>query len=475
MAKPSFDSAEAAEQILRDGYAWGARGEALDITFAFRSSAGSNVNPDTFTKFNSQQIHIALQALQSWSDVADITLHRVGTGDSGKAAYSNKASILLGDVDVPGAAYSAFTTPPGGGLSFGNRAFTSPDGDVYVNVEAAQDYNVHPVLWGYGDTTLVHELGHSFGLQHPGDYNAGQGEITYANSAEYRQDTRQYSIMSYFSETYTGADFHKNGVENYAASPMMHDIAAAQLLYGANMSALTGDTVFGFHSNADRPWYEAHRDADPIIFCAWDAGGNDTFDFSRFHNDQQIDLRNEHFSNVGGMISNVSISAAVLDDHGHVVNIIENAIGGRGADTITGNNAANHLAGGAGADTLFGSNGNDVLVGGKGADTLDGGKGRNVYEFDSYQDSRGAYVDTIVQLMARDRIDLSAIDADTHTAGDQGCHYATHFTRHAGELVRSYDADTDITTFAMDINGDGRPDAKIFVDGDYHGFHGFVL
>lgn len=44
--------------------------------------------------------------------------------------------------------------------------------------------------------------------------------------------------------------------------------------------------------------------------------------------------------------------------------IIENAIGGDGADTLTGNGADNLLKGGDGADTLLGAEGSDTLVGG---------------------------------------------------------------------------------------------------------------
>lgn len=42
---------------------------------------------------------------------------------------------------------------------------------------------------------------------------------------------------------------------------------------------------------------------------------------------------------------------------------IENALGGSGGDTITGNTGVNRLDGGPGADTLNGGNGNDTLVG----------------------------------------------------------------------------------------------------------------
>jgi Ca2+-binding RTX toxin-like protein len=48
---------------------------------------------------------------------------------------------------------------------------------------------------------------------------------------------------------------------------------------------------------------------------------------------------------------------------------IENAIGGSGHDTLTGDGLANQLNGGAGNDTLNGKENNDILTGGAGADT----------------------------------------------------------------------------------------------------------
>jgi VCBS repeat-containing protein len=48
------------------------------------------------------------------------------------------------------------------------------------------------------------------------------------------------------------------------------------------------------------------------------------------------------------------------------LNTIENAIGGAGADTLTGTSAANRLSGGAGADVLTGGGGSDLFVFGPG-------------------------------------------------------------------------------------------------------------
>ena len=55
----------------------------------------------------------------------------------------------------------------------------------------------------------------------------------------------------------------------------------------------------------------------------------------------------------------------------------ENAIGGDGPDTVTGNNGMNQLSGGDGADTINGLGEDDGLFGGSSADALNGGDGRD--------------------------------------------------------------------------------------------------
>jgi hypothetical protein len=68
--------------------------------------------------------------------------------------------------------------------------------------------------------------------------------------------------------------------------------------------------------------------------------------------------------------------------------VIENAFGGDGNDSITGNNSANVLMGMRGNDILYGVDGNDTLDGGTGNDVLDGGSGIDyaVYYSDKYSD-----------------------------------------------------------------------------------------
>lgn len=99
--------------------------------------------------------------------------------------------------------------------------------------------------------------------------------------------------------------------------------------------------------------------------------------------------------------------------------------GGSGHDSLYGGDGSDQLIGQDGNDVLLGGAGDDYLVGNAGADHLTGGAGHDLFRLLSLADSRPAARDTVYDFQkGQDRIDLSFIDADAITAGNQAFHFA---------------------------------------------------
>jgi Ca2+-binding RTX toxin-like protein len=178
--------------------------------------------------------------------------------------------------------------------------------------------------------------------------------------------------------------------------------------------------------------------------------GSDTADYSGNRSNFTLDLNLVSAQSTGTTGSDTLIS-------------IENLIGGSGANRFFGNEAANTLSGGAGADHLQGNGGDDVLIGGLQKDVLRGGAGSDRFVFETVQDSSaGSNRDFIADFVSGvDKIDLSAIDANSATSGNDAFTFigSASFTGKAGEL--RYFNDSTGTILAADVNGDGISDFEV--------------
>ncbi len=344
-ALPSYSVEMGAGIIYREGGSWAdTPATAVTLTWGVRASgpaedAGGNTT--AFIPLTAAQIATTKAALGNFSDVATVTYTQVNPGGT-----TNTATILVGAYESSGDGAGAYAFFPG---STGPGAEA---GDLWINNDSVSRTDLASGTYDYW--VFLHELGHAMGLSHPGDYNAAPGvTITYQNSAQYVQDSNQYTVMSYFDAT----DTAPNAPDSYADTLMMHDIYALQNLYGVNHGTRTGNDTYGFRSNLGGV-YDFTVNDDPLL-CIWDGAGRDTLDMSGFRARQRIDLTAGSFSDVGGFKGNLSI--AVGCD-------IENAVGGRGSDTIYGNALNNVLKGGRGFDILVGGGGRDRLIGGSGAD-----------------------------------------------------------------------------------------------------------
>lgn len=104
--------------------------------------------------------------------------------------------------------------------------------------------------------------------------------------------------------------------------------------------------------------------------------------------------------------------------------------GGAGADTLSGGDGVDIMIGQGDADLMLGGNGDDVMGGGTGDDTLVGGfgadrllgeLGADVFRWLSLAESSRFATDLVSDFRTGiDRLDVSAIDADTMAADDQG-------------------------------------------------------
>ena len=234
--------------------------------------------------------------------------------------------------------------------------------------------------------TIIHEMGHAFGLKHghDRDYNGGLAA---------RVNDNEFSVMTYAS--YLGSPTGSATEARVGSSPtsfMMYDIAALQALYGANFSKVgttavyKWDTVTGQQTiNGVAAPTTGVTATNKIFSTVWTQGATSTYDFSNFSENQVADLRPGQWSTFArDKLADLN-SAAPADTpqfkaQGNIYNAllyngdtrsqVGNIITGSGNDKITGNAANNKISAGAGNDTIEGGGGQDVVSGGAGADTI---------------------------------------------------------------------------------------------------------
>jgi Ca2+-binding RTX toxin-like protein len=342
------------------------------------------------------------------------------------AAWESVSNIRFEQADVPSQANILFQDTQDG--AFAN--FPSSTRQSVVNVAADWTGSTEDSSYAlntYRYQTYIHEIGHALGLGHSGPYN---GNASYARHRFNDNDSWNMSIMSYFDQGEAGS-----GTARFALAPQLADIIAIQSLYGEVTTARVGDTVYGFNSTENdvfdfSQWVDAGIRVPTLSI--FDSAGEDTIDLSGFVSDQRLDLNPESFSDIG---DNYNITAENVP----LINIlsiapeawVENAIGGSGNDSLTGNALNNRLEGGAGNDVLIGGAGVDQFVfaaTNNGRDTvMDFAIGEdNLIGLDTYFEDFSALSAAMRQVGADTQIDLgngqavflTGIDKDELSADD---------------------------------------------------------
>jgi serralysin len=259
------------------------------------------------------------------------------------------------------------------------------DGDLFFNprYDVANLGNINAFQNGigsYGYSTLVHELGHALGLEHPGNYSSSDTPPFLS----YAEDNTDNTVITY------------NVVGAHPSTFMPYDVLTLQSMYGARVWNPT-DTTYTFtttsaFSDGSRNWGSSTGISKLAL---WDSGGADTLNFSGLAADAtgyRFDL------NEGGWLSRQSdFNTATYNAWGDLTNTnyvgtisgtrlaygasIENAIGTNSSDRIIGNALNNWLVGGGGNDALWGGAGNDTVGGGAQTDILIGNDGVDEFLF----------------------------------------------------------------------------------------------
>ncbi len=311
-------------------YAWNAApATAANVSIGFRQT--DNRVRAFFSRFTAAEMAAVQAVARNISDVCGLSFDFVNPG-----GYTDNASILLSNYAVPdGTGGFAFAPDPA------QTAGNAQAGDIYLNLSGGIDPDVLPP-GSFSYFELLQELGHAVGLSHA-DALPGSGEPptanSYAGNARFIQETHQYSVMSHYDEAFT--------TDSWASNPdglMLFDIYGLQQIYGVNTTTRTGDTIYGFNSNAGGI-FDFATNPDPA-FCIWDAGGVDTINASGFSSAQKISLVAGSFSNIGGLKGNVSIALGAT---------IERATGGTGDDRfdLQDGNIDNTIDGNGGVDTSY--------------------------------------------------------------------------------------------------------------------------
>jgi Ca2+-binding RTX toxin-like protein len=336
---------------LISGYAWG--GTPIRVAFAV-----GDIRPGgkdgTGTYWTAAEEQAFKRVMGEYEAVANIDYQITGDYDRADILWYSVGAGLIDDGAAAGHHYPSGKT---------SQVFG------YFRYDVQSWEYLQPGSSGY--QTILHELGHGLGLEHPhlddadtASHTPFPGVMVESDLGDNNLNQGIWTAMSYNDGWERAEDYLDSG---NAITPMAFDIAALQRMYGANMNYRTGDDYYFLGPYWDTPgngWR-----------CIWDAGGLDTISAVGTSENAHIDLRaatlQEGDPNAGGYVSYYFTGGMfgapreIAASNGFTIAngvVIEHAIGGLGNDELIGNHAHNNLTGGAGADLLDGGFGYDTAI-----------------------------------------------------------------------------------------------------------------
>ena len=139
-------------------------GQGATVTFSFMDAApeyATDSEKNGFAALTDAQKALTRLAFQEWAAVANLTF--VEVSDDGEGGQIRFGRNHIQSAGVLGYSY----TPPAAGRD--HHINGDAAGDIYLNANNAAVTNAEQGNYGYW--VYVHEIGHSLGLKHPGNYD----------------------------------------------------------------------------------------------------------------------------------------------------------------------------------------------------------------------------------------------------------------------------------------------------------------
>lgn len=225
------DPITTSDDLVKAGvYAMGAGSSKTTISYSFLTALPNSNIADSkgFREMSTEQKDGVRRAFDYLSSLVGVTFE--------EGLTAGQADINFGTNNQYSQGSSAYANVPHG----------SGDHPVYLFLDNGPgNVNTSMAAGSYGWQTLIHEMGHTLGLKHPGNYNATGGTMP-GPFLPKALDNRAYTLMSYNNPAGT-MEVTKTTTNNisytYSASTvnastyMMYDIAALQFLYGKGTGA----------------------------------------------------------------------------------------------------------------------------------------------------------------------------------------------------------------------------------------------
>ena len=386
----------------------------------------------SYQGFDAAEQALARTALAEWGNASGLIFIEVAPGQ-GDINFQKLDFSGTGYDGAGGIAYRPF----GAWDFFSYPNFTSDldaSGDVFMNSDI-------PVSYG----TLLHEIGHALGLKHPTEVWTQFAASPPVVHAVWSVDDPNLTIMSQLG----GGTGHLTAI----------DIQAIQSIYGTQAQDGTQVASWSWNAGTQILTQTGFATADVVRGSSvkdvirGNAGDDDLFglngadslygglDNDRLFGGPGVDRLfgglgdDQYFVGTGDVIaetlnqgydkvfSSVAFTlAANLEELNLFGSTSVKGVGNGLNNVIFGNGAGCTLQGMAGADYVVGGAGADSITGGAGADLIYGQAGADRYVFSTLADFAAAATPDAIGDFSHadgDRINLSAIDPDTVTPGNQ--------------------------------------------------------